>query len=817
MSNSSTIKSNAPSNLNFDTHRLLSTLAGSFKRVSIHCVLGSLVFTSAALGQNAGTDDLINPFADDETPVVDVYSEDGELPEGQEVNVGSFGEIDLHVKELDLTRVLQLLSIQSQRNIVASRNVAGTVSADLYGVDFYEALDAILVPNGFGFREKGNFIYVYTASELQALEDAERKPVTKIIRLNYMNAADAATFLSPLLSGAGSIAVNAEPGGGFQPSIGDGGAESFAHAATLVIRDYQENVDEIMVVLQELDTRPKQVLVESTILSARLNEDNAFGVDFALFSDLNVDNFTNPLSAVDDLVNGTLGNDRGVGGSSSAIFQDVNPTLKLGILGNDVSVFIEALDQINDTTILASPKMLVLNRQRADLLVGEKQPYLSVTKTETSESQSVEFLEVGTQLTVRPFVSDDGFIRMELRPSISSGESISLGPQNAPQTENQELTTNIMLRDGQTVVLGGLFKEETSIDRKQVPGLGDVPILGTGFKGQKDNVDRSEIIFLVKASIMQDEVLADMANDIDAGFDKVLIGQREGLLPWSRTKLTNSYMKDAMSHLEKGDRDMAMWAVNKALYLEPTMLEAMELKEELTGEKITAHSHRSIMDSAIDSLVGEKLAQLEVSNLEAAKAAEAEAEALAAAQAEAEAELQAELLAQAEAARQSLAEQALENQLPITADDEKFAAIDQPESDAQLGFDVAPNFVESSDVIAAANQPLSVDAISETESTLASETLEPVTPVSVQVAETVEAKSATSIDLPDIDETDLIQMIRKYTTSAAVDAAMQAEVERIARQAEAELAEAETAQAEANETETIDVVADVDPADIEAK
>ena len=93
---------------------------------------------------------------------------EGELLAGQTVKVASSGQIELHVENQEVTKILKLLSLQAQRNIIASRNVAGTVSADLYGVEFFQALDAVLHANGFGYVQKGNFIYVYTAEEMAA-------------------------------------------------------------------------------------------------------------------------------------------------------------------------------------------------------------------------------------------------------------------------------------------------------------------------------------------------------------------------------------------------------------------------------------------------------------------------------------------------------------------------------------------------------------------------------------------------------------------------------------------------------------------------
>lgn len=509
------------------------------------------------------------------------------LPEGQTVAVSSIGQIDLHVKDLELTQVLQLLSIQSQRNIVATKGVSGSISADLYGVDFYEALDAILHTNGFGYREKGNFIYVYTAAEIKAMQDAERKLTKRLVRLNYLTAGDAAKFVTPLLSGAGSITVSAESTTGFQASVADGGANTNAHGDMMIIRDYAENVDDIASVIKELDVKPKQVEVEATILQARLNEDNAFGVDLTILADFAASEFTSPLTAIDQLISGT-----GPSGSGQAIQTTVGQTgtgesgARVGIISKNIAAFVKALDSVTDTTVLATPKILVLNRQKADMLVGEKLGYLSTTTTDTSATQTVEFLEVGTQLTLRPFISDDGYVRLELRPSISDGETRTVGSSVIPNETTQELTTNVMVRSGQTVVLGGLFKEDTTVSRRQVPYVGDIPILGAAFKGQEDTVTRSEVIFLVTPTIVKDETLAEVGDRTAETVETLRQGSRSGLLPFSRTKLTAAHVRDALKYQQEGKRDKALWEAEVALSLDATCIEAIRLKEELTGKRI---------------------------------------------------------------------------------------------------------------------------------------------------------------------------------------------------------------------------------------
>ena len=524
------------------------------------------------------------------------------LPEGQTLEVGSFGQIDLHVEDLELAKVLQVLSFQSRRNIIVSRNVAGTISADLYDVDFYEALDAVLHANGFGYVEKGDFIYVYTADEIQKIAEDNRTLNYEVIDLNYITAADASTMVSPLLSAAGSIAVNAEVAAGFQPTLGDAGENLNARGEILAINDYAENVEAIRGALAKLDVRPKQVMIEAAVLSARLTEDNAWGVDMSVLVDFDFAEFANPLSAIDDLLDGD------VGPSGEAFTSTVGNTrtgksgVRFGIASEHVTAFVRALQDVTDVTVLAKPRLLVLNRQRAELLVGQRLGYVSTTQAETTVTQTVEFLDVGTQLTVRPFVSNDDMIRMELRPSISDGQTRVEAGFVLPDQTAQELVTNVLVQSGQTVLIGGLFKEDTTISRSQVPGLGDLPVVGAAFKGQDDTVIRNEVIFLVTPTIVKDQAIADAGRRSGELFEQQRLGMVEGLLPWSRTKVTHDHMREAVHHHEMGDDRMALHYLDMALTLDPTYAQARDLKREITGEQMQVQD-RSIAQTAIEEYI----------------------------------------------------------------------------------------------------------------------------------------------------------------------------------------------------------------------
>lgn len=543
---------------------------------------------------------------------------------GDGVEVSDMDLVELHVNKEDLTKVLQLLSLQSQRNIIPSPSVEGTVTADLYSVTFYEALDAILNSAGYGYLEEGNFIYVYTKEELAAIEEAKRQRVAQVYTLDFLNATDARSYVEVMLSGDGaSISSTAETEDFQLQSAGPSGADQYASDATLVIYDYEENVAQIVQMLEELDTKPQQVLVEATILQTALSEANAYGVDFSILSDLDFFDFAGsggPLGVVDDLISGTStdGADNDIAapeptglGSSTGVAVNSNignvagaGTLKVGVVNEDVAVFMRVLDSVTDTTIVSSPKLLTLNRQAARVLVGQRVGYLNTTFTDAATTTSVEFLDTGTELAVRPFVSKDGLIRLELRPQISSATFRNIIDTNGntitiPDEDTTELSTNIQVRDGQTIVLGGLFTETTTANRRQIPVLGNMPLIGAAFRGHDDTTNRSEIIFMVTPSLVNDTRLTEDGDLAMEFVDHAVMGARDGLLPWSRERLVGQWLIKARNYADEGKLDNAVSMVRKALNLMPMSPDARALLEDLTNEKHRMPS-RSIMEGVLN-------------------------------------------------------------------------------------------------------------------------------------------------------------------------------------------------------------------------
>jgi len=537
------------------------------------------------------------------------------------VSVNPHDLVDLHVADAPLATVLQVLSIESERNIVAGNGVEARITADLHNVSFYEALDAILHVNGFGYVERGGFIYVYTQEQLDAEREANRRRITRVITLDYLNSADAGRFVAPLLSPQGTITT---PGVSEEFSIPENtpvGKDNYPGLAVLVVNDFEENVLEIEDLVAELDTRPTQILVEATILQTTLDEANAFGVDFSIIADLDFDNFLAPLDAVDNLIQGqgqsiasgsvvdvAVPGD-GEGRAITTAVGDVTgaATLKAGIIDEDVGVFLRLLDEVTDITVVSNPKLLTLNRQVARVLVGTRVGYLNTTTTETATTQTVEFLDTGTQLHLRPFVTRDNLIRLELKPQVSTfrpratvsatGDVVTI-----PDEDTTELVTNIIVRDGQTVVLGGLFTETTTATRRQVPVLGDVPIIGAAFRGHDDSTSRSEFIFLVTPSIVNDNDLTLEGARATAFIEHARVGARQGLLPWSRERQVGQLLVEAERLARDGRTRKARLKVQRALALHPQASDAVALREALFTGSAEMPS-RSMLDGILEGVI----------------------------------------------------------------------------------------------------------------------------------------------------------------------------------------------------------------------
>ena len=531
-----------------------------------------------------------------------------------EVRVSPVGTVEMHVADLPLSTVLQMLSLQGRRNIIATPAVQGMVTADLYEVTFDEALEAILVANQCGYRVRGNSIYVYTNEELVRLAAAETPPVTRVLRLYYISSTEAGAVLQPLLSDIGSLTASKQAERGISPDAADAGGDSSAAHDYLVVSDYPAQLAQIERVVNEIDVRPQQVLIEATILRATLSDDNALGLDFTLVGGVDLEVLGSTSTGITDLATGELPTARleKFNAVAETDFRGSVPPggITFGVIKDHVAVFLRALEQVTDSVVLANPKILALNKQKGQVIVGRRDGYLTTTVTETQAIQTVEFLETGTQLIFRPFIGKDGDIRMELHPEDSIG---GLTAANLPFETTTELTTNIQCRDGETILIGGLFREATTDTRSQVPLLGDIPGLGQAFRSKRDTTQWEEVIILLTVHIVKDEdAYAAAGRRQMEDIERIRVGLRRGLMWHGRERLAQAHYQRALEHFAEGDSQRALWDARMALHNMPRLLPAIKLKEEIQNRRVWDDEGSVSRDFAARLILAESTPGVEV-------------------------------------------------------------------------------------------------------------------------------------------------------------------------------------------------------------
>jgi type II secretory pathway component GspD/PulD (secretin) len=255
--------------------------------------------------------------------------------------------------------------------------------------------------------------------------------------------------------------------------------------------------------------------------------------------------------------------------------------IRIGVTSGDIAAFITALETVTDTTVLANPKIMAVNKQLGQVYIGTKIGYTSqTTQTQTSTTQEVEFLDTGTKLSFKPYIGDDGYIRMDIHPKDSSG---TLKENDIPDESSTELATNIIVKDGQTIVVGGLFRDVMVASRSQIPILGDLPLIGVAFRGTNDTVTRQEVIVLLTPHIIDKPEDADSHNRVEDVQRKRQGAKKE--LQWtSRARLADDLYSQAAQLYVEGDSAGAIGKLDIALELRPSFLEALRLKERIITE-----------------------------------------------------------------------------------------------------------------------------------------------------------------------------------------------------------------------------------------
>ncbi|MGD9722402.1 MAG: secretin and TonB N-terminal domain-containing protein [Pirellulales bacterium] len=479
--------------------------------------------------------------------------------------------LSVHIQNKDLREVLDFLGEHGDLSILASPSVQGLVSVSLTDVTIDQALSAILKSTGYTCRREGKFVYVGTPQDIQSMVQSVDRIETRVYRPNYVKAADLQPLVTPLLSPAGSatagsstVAVSPPAQVGITPDDTQAGGDSFAEGEVLVVRDYIAVLDEIDQVVAEIDKRPMQVAIEAMLLSVELNDSNTFGVDWQFLRDKEHIRFA--------------------AGSPPASLGNVTFTqggLKFGFLDSSLGVFVAALQTIGDTNVIASPRLMCLNKQKAEILIGQQLGYVTKTLTQTTTAQTVEFLEVGTQLRLRPFISTDGLIRMEVHPELSTGSVEVKEGFTLPNKQTTQVTTNIMVRDGCTVVIGGLMQETLGNTGNQVPLIGSAPGIGFLFRTRTGTQKRNEIIVLITPHIVYEPEACIEGDQAAADFHRQHAVYKDEFVPLNSRYVGRKFFRLAQRAWANGEKKPALRFINMAIHFDPQNRAAVDLRADI--------------------------------------------------------------------------------------------------------------------------------------------------------------------------------------------------------------------------------------------
>ncbi|WP_218933586.1 type II secretion system protein GspD [Rubripirellula lacrimiformis] len=368
----------------------------------------------------------------------------------------------------DLNAVLRMIAEHHGLNLALAPDVGGPLTVSIRGARLDEVLDAILGVAGFSWHRVDNMLYV-TGGRIPGMDPRVQGRYLQVYPLNYISANDVEDVANSLLSPVGNAFVSqSDP------------IDQMRTRETLVIEDTPAAHARIAQYIAQIDVPPKQVLIEAHIMQISLTDAERHGI-----------NLKTLVRAGNSQIE--------LEGSGFADDAESGPSVALRLKGSDMTGLLELIRECTNSRTLASPKLSVINQQEAKIQIGQRLPYAVATTVQTTTVQSVEFLDVGVVLTVRPTITDDGNVVMSVLPKVSGGKILASG---FPEEETTEVQTTIMIPDGGGVVIGGLIREDNVLDQAMVPWLGNIPVVGHLFRRKSQESRRSELIVALVAHVI---------------------------------------------------------------------------------------------------------------------------------------------------------------------------------------------------------------------------------------------------------------------------------------------------------------------------
>ena len=406
----------------------------------------------------------------------------------------------LNFQDISVRAVLQIIAGYNEFNLVTSDSVTGNITLRLDGVPWDQALDVVLRIKGLDKRMDGSILMVAPAEELAAREAKDLLAKQKVedleplyseyIRLNYAKAEDFADLLktdtNSIISARGSVSVD-------------------QRTNTLLIKDTAKSIESIRRMIETLDIPVQQVVIESRMVTVRDNVTEDLGVRWGFSDQQDSDGISGSLEGAESISNGTIPD---LSDRLNVNLPITNPAASIGLhiakLANGTLIDLElsALEEENKGEIIASPRITAANQQKARIEQGTEIPY---TESASSGATTVSFKKAVLSLEVTPHITPDNKVILDLVITQDTrGETVQTGTGEAVSIDTQQIETQVLVDNGQTVVLGGIFQQQIINTTNKVPVLGDIPYVGRLFKSTSEFNEKRELLIFVTPKIQID-------------------------------------------------------------------------------------------------------------------------------------------------------------------------------------------------------------------------------------------------------------------------------------------------------------------------
>ena len=420
--------------------------------------------------------------------------------------------VTFNFQDVPVRTVLQLIAEESNLNIVASDTVQGNVTLRLVNVPWDQALDIVLQAKGLDQRRSGNVVWIAPQPEIAKYEldianariavENSAEVVTEYIPINYANAEDIAKLLTEESKGGGG---GASGGSGTTNQnrgfLSPRGSISFDRRTnTLLVIDIPHRVSEIKRLVHLLDKPVDQVVIEARIVIANESFARELGAKFGFSG--TADNLRYGSTAV----GGGIAPTRGLNVNFPVAANAGTLALSLLNAGYALDVELSALQAEGRGEIISNPRIVTSNQKEAIIRQGQEVGYVTQTGGTggTALTPNVQFKDVLLELKVTPTITNDGrvFLNMQVKKDeIESFVDTSIG--DVPQIAKREINTAVLVEDGQTVVIGGVYEFRDRSDVSKVPFLGDIPFLGNLFKKKGRSKDKAELLIFVTPKVLR--------------------------------------------------------------------------------------------------------------------------------------------------------------------------------------------------------------------------------------------------------------------------------------------------------------------------